>query len=52
MAIRDVTEARLAAIAGGLNVALARAFKLINPAIRNPATGDWERAFQIFDLLL
>jgi hypothetical protein len=52
MAIRDVTEARLAAIAGGLSVALARAFKLINPAVRNPATEDWERAFQIFDLLL
>jgi hypothetical protein len=52
LAIRDETEARLAAIAGGLSVALARAFKLINPAIGNPATEDWERATQIFDLLL
>ena len=52
LAISDETEARLAAIAGGLSVALARAFKLINPATRNPATEDWERATQIFDLLL
>jgi Domain of unknown function (DUF1931) len=52
LAIRDETEARLAAIAGGLSVALARAFKLINPAIKKPATEDWERATQIFDLLL
>jgi hypothetical protein len=52
LAIRDETEARLAAIAGGLSVALARALKLINPAIKNPATEDWERATQIFDLLL
>ena len=52
LTIRDETEARFAAIAGGLSVALARAFKLIDPAIRNPTTQDWERAFQIFDLLL
>jgi hypothetical protein len=52
LAIRDVTEARLAEIAGGLSVALARAFKLINPDIKNPVTEDWERAFRIFDLLL
>lgn len=52
LGMRDVTEARLAEIAGGLSMALARAFKLINPDIRNPRTEDWERCFQIFDLLL
>jgi hypothetical protein len=46
------TESRLAEIAGGLSVALARAFKLIDPGMQNPATADWERAFRIFDLLL
>jgi hypothetical protein len=46
------TESRLAEIVGGLSVALARAFKLIEPGRQNPATADWERAFRIFDLLL
>jgi hypothetical protein len=46
------TESRLAEIAGGLSVALAHTFKLIDPAVKDPATEDWERAFQIFNLLL
>jgi hypothetical protein len=52
LALRDETEAMLSKISGGLTVALARSFKIINPGIKNPATEDWERAFQIFDLLL
>jgi hypothetical protein len=52
LAVRDETEARLPAISGGVSVALARAFKIIDPAVRNPTTQDWDRAFQIFDLLL
>jgi Domain of unknown function (DUF1931) len=52
LAMSVETESRLAEIAGGLSVALARAFKLIDPEMRNPATADWERAFRIFDLLL
>jgi hypothetical protein len=52
LALRDETEARLPKISGGLSVALARSFKLISPAIKKPATEDWERAFRIFDLLL
>ncbi len=52
LALRDETEAMLPKISGGLSVALARSFKLIDPDIKNPATEDWERAFQIFDLLL
>jgi hypothetical protein len=46
------TESRLVEIAGGLSVALARAFTLIDPGMRDPATAAWERAFRIFDLLL
>ena len=46
------TESGLAEIAGGLSVAFACAFKLIDPGMQNPATVDWERAFRIFDLLL
>lgn len=52
LAMRDTTEARLAEVAGGLSVALSRTFKIVDPAIRNPATENWERAFRIFDLLL
>jgi hypothetical protein len=52
MAMRDVTEARLAEIAGGLSMALARTFKLIDPEIENPTTDDWECCFRIFGLLL
>jgi len=46
------TETRLPAIAGGLSVALARTFKIIDPNLKNPQTEHWERAFQIFDQLL
>ncbi|MFZ0680151.1 DUF1931 family protein [Candidatus Binatus sp.] len=46
------TDARLPTIAGGVSVALARSFKIIDPEIKHPATEDWERAFQIFDQLL
>ena len=48
----DETEARLPAIAGGLSVALARCFKIIDPQIKHAPPEQWERAFQIFDLLL
>jgi hypothetical protein len=46
------TEAELPAVAGGLSVALARTFKLIDPDLKNPQTAHWQRSFQIFDLLL
>jgi hypothetical protein len=48
----DETEAVLPDVAGGLSVALARAFKIIDPNLKNPATEHWRRSFQIFDLLL
>ncbi|MCG5218139.1 DUF1931 family protein [Streptosporangium sp. KLBMP 9127] len=46
------TEARLPAIAGGLSVALARAFRIIEPDHKNPASEQWQRTTRIFDLLL
>jgi hypothetical protein len=45
-------EERLPGIVGGLSLALAHAFKIIDPGVKNPQTWQWERAFQIFDLLL
>lgn len=48
----DDTDSRLPQIAGGLAIALARAFKLLDPNVKNPQTAQWERAFKLFDLLL
>jgi hypothetical protein len=48
----EEVEAHLPAIAGGLSLALARTFTIIDPQTKHPATKEWERAFQIFDLLL
>jgi hypothetical protein len=45
-------EKLLPAIVGGLSVALARSFKIIDPALKNPSTEHWQRSFQVFDLLL
>ena len=46
------TEARLPEVAGGLSLALARTFKIIDPDLKKPQSEHWERSFRIFDLLL
>jgi hypothetical protein len=48
----DETETHLPEIMGGISVALARAFKIIDPDLKNPQTLHWQRAFSIFALLL
>jgi uncharacterized protein DUF1931 len=48
----EALEAKLPDIVGGLSVALARAFKIIDPDLKNPATTHWQRSFEVFDLLL
>jgi hypothetical protein len=45
-------EASFPAFVGGLSVALARSFKIIDPLMKNPSSEHWRRSFQIFDLLL
>jgi hypothetical protein len=50
--LSDETRSSLPDIAGGLSVGLARAFKIIDTKLVNPSTEHWERAFQLFDLLL
>jgi len=52
VALSEETQARLVSIVGGLSLALARSFKIIDPEVPNPQTRHWDRAFQIFDLLL
>jgi hypothetical protein len=50
--LSEETRTLLPEIAGGLSVALARLFTVLDTKLRNPATEHWERAFQAFDLLL
>jgi hypothetical protein len=52
MAYSDELEAILPEVAGGLSVALARSFKVIDPKLKNPQTPDWERAFALFELIV
>lgn len=52
LAIADDTQKRLPEIGGGLCLALAEAFRIVEPALRNPTTQDWDRAYRLFDLLL
>ena len=52
LACSEETESRLSAIAGGISVALAHTFKVIDPDLRNPQTQHWETVLRIFDLLL
>jgi hypothetical protein len=52
LAYSEETEGRLPEIAGGLSLALARAFKIIESRLKNPQTEHWERAYRVFDLLL
>jgi hypothetical protein len=47
----DLLE-RLPEIIGGISLALARSFKIIDPKVRNPSSEHWERSFQLFNLLL
>jgi histone H3/H4 len=52
LAYSDETEAQLPILAGGLSVALARSFKVMDAEVKNPRTEDWERAIALFDLLI
>jgi hypothetical protein len=51
-AYSDQTEARLPEIAGGLSVALARTFKIVDPTIKNLQGPQWERCTRIFNELV
>jgi hypothetical protein len=48
----EETEQLLPALFGGLSIALARSFKIIDSTLVNPATEHWERAFTLFKLVL
>ena len=52
LALSEDTEARLPEIAGGLSVALGRAFRIIDPKIKNPQGEQWKRCIRMFHELL
>jgi hypothetical protein len=48
----EETEDVLVEVFGGLSIALARSFRIVDPQVRNPSTEHWDRAFDLFRLLL
>jgi hypothetical protein len=48
----DEARDELSRVAGGLCLAIARSFGIVEPGLRNPATSHWERAVRLFDLVL
>jgi hypothetical protein len=51
-ALADDTQAWLPLLFGGISVALARMFKLIDAELKAVHTREWERTFEIFRLLI
>jgi hypothetical protein len=47
----DETEDVLTEVFGGLSIALARSFRIVDAEVTNPSTQDWDRAFELFRLL-
>jgi hypothetical protein len=47
----EETEQLLPELFGGLSIALARSFRVIDPKLANPASEHWERAFDMFRLV-
>jgi hypothetical protein len=52
LAVAEETKQALPEIAGGLTLALARAFTIIEPERRNPQTDQWVMVAALFDPLL
>jgi hypothetical protein len=48
----DETEGVLTEAFGGISVALARSFRIVDPDVENPSTQHWDRAFALFRLTL
>jgi hypothetical protein len=45
-------ESRLPAVVGGLSVALARTFRVLDPDLKNPQTTHWDRASELMNILV
>ena len=52
MTFGEETEEVLTDLFGGISLALARSFRIVDPQVHNPSTQHWDRAYQLFRLLL
>jgi hypothetical protein len=48
----EETEDLLPDVFGGISVALARSFRILDPDVPNPQSTHWDRAFTLFRMLL
>jgi hypothetical protein len=48
----EETEGVLTEAFGGISVALARSFRIVDPDVKNPSSQHWERAVELFRLTL
>jgi hypothetical protein len=47
----EETEDVLVEVFGGISVALARSFRIVDPRVSNPSSEHWDRSFALFRLL-
>jgi hypothetical protein len=45
------TEALLPELFGGLGIALAKSFQLLDPGLKTPSSQHWDKAFELFRLI-
>ena len=50
--LSEATSAQLPEIAGGIGVALARSFRILDESLKRPQPTHWDKATRIFSLLL
>jgi hypothetical protein len=48
----EETEGVLTEVFGGISVALARSFRIVDPDVENLQSTHWDRGFELFRLLL
>ena len=48
----EETEDMVAEVFGGISVALARSFRIVDGSVKNPSSEHWERSFALFRLLV
>ena len=52
LAIGEDVQAMLPDLAGGMTISLARVFKVIDPALKNPQSEHWEKVERLYELLV
>ncbi|RMH36826.1 MAG: DUF1931 family protein [Nitrospirae bacterium] len=52
LAYSEEVKERLPRIVGAITISLAKTFKVIDPDLKNPQSVHWERAIEIFNMLL